>query len=86
MNIKIIPQQVRDNLFICSSDVFSLLRQDKEPSEILKGNLFYTHTDVVEDKMLEDMTVMVPDRKYFDAKLDKALEDMKWFSNTYLKD
>ena len=84
MQIKILKHQVRDNLFVVSTDIYKMLNRKGEPQDYMK-NIFDNKSEIVEDRCLPNMTVMVPDRVYFDDKIDKALAGMKLFAETYLK-
>lgn len=84
MQVKILKHQVRDNLFVVSTDIYKMLNRKGEPQDYMK-NIFDNKSEIVEDRRLPDMTVMVPDRVYFDEKFDKALVDMKLFAESYLK-
>lgn len=79
-----IKHQVCDNLFVVSSDLYKLIRCGNGPQDHLKL-LFNNSTEVLEDKWLDSMAMMVPDREYFDAEVDKALVSMEEFSDMYLK-
>ncbi|CAL9982479.1 hypothetical protein VPHF99_0268 [Vibrio phage F99] len=84
MKINILKHQVRDNLFVVSTDIYKMLNRNGEPQDYMK-NLFDNKSEIVEDRWLPDMTMMVPDRVYFDEKIDKALADMQLFAESYLK-
>lgn len=84
MKINILKHQVRDNLFVVSTDIYKMLNRKGEPQHFMK-NLFDNKSEIVEDRWLPAMTMMLPDRVYFDEKFDKTLEDMKVFAESYLK-
>lgn len=88
MEIKVITHQLRDNLFIVSSDLKEHIERNMEPSGYINSFLYSNNnfTEVVEDKMLDNMTIMVPDREYFDQKIDETIEGWAMFSDKYLKD
>lgn len=88
MEIKTMTHRLRDNLFIVSSDLKEHIERNMKPSEYI-NNFLYSNsnfTEIVEDKMLGNMTVMVPDREYFDEKIDEAIEDWTLFTDEFLKD
>lgn len=84
MQVTILTHQVRDNLSVVSEGIYKMLNREGEPRDFLK-DLFDNSSEIVEDNWLPDMTVMLPDRKYFDTKIDKALAGMGLFTDTYLK-
>ncbi|AGG58014.1 hypothetical protein VPBG_00242 [Vibrio phage helene 12B3] len=84
MKVKILKHQVRDNLYVVSTDIYKMLNRKGEPQDYMK-NLFDNRSEIVEDRWLPNMTVMVPDRAYFDEKIDKVLAGMKLFAESYLK-
>ncbi|AGN51449.1 hypothetical protein VPLG_00010 [Vibrio phage eugene 12A10] len=84
MKVKILKHQVRDNLYVVSTDIYKMLNRKGEPQDYMK-NLFDNKSEIVEDAWLQDMTMVVPDRVYFDEKIDKALADMQLFAESYLK-
>lgn len=88
MEIKVVTQQLRDNLFIVSSDLKEHIERNMEPSEYLNSFLYSNSnfTEVLEDKMLSDMTIMVPDREYFDQEIKGAIASWSIFADKYLKD
>lgn len=86
MQIKVMTHQVRDSLFVVSSDLKENIERGLEPSENLHEILFRGLPEIVEDKMLPNMTVMVPDRAYFDKKIDFAINNMQMFADSYLMD
>jgi archaellum biogenesis ATPase FlaH len=83
MKIKVIKHQVRDNLVAVSSDIYKMLNRKGEPRDYL-NNLLNNRAEIVEDKWLQDMTIVVPDRKYFDKKIDTTLNNLKRFEELYL--
>lgn len=87
MEIKMMTHRLRDNLFIVSSDLKEHIERNMEPSEYVNSFLYANKnfTEIVEDKMLPDMTIMVPDREYFDEKIDESIEGWTMFAETYLK-
>lgn len=84
MKIKVLKHRVRDNLFIFSSDLYAKVSK-KGYTLPDRFNVLDNTTEILEDKYLNHQTVMVPDRVYFDKKLDKTLADMKWFAEVYFK-
>lgn len=88
MEIKVMTHRLRDNLFIVSGDLKEHIERNMEPSEYVNSFLYgnKNFTEVVEDKMLSDMTIMVPDREYFDKKMDEVIEGWNLFADKYLKD
>ena len=84
MQVKILKHQVRDNLFVVSTDIYKMLNRKGEPQDYMK-NLFDNKSEIVEDRWLPDMTMMVPDRVYFDEKFDKALAGLHNFIDNYFK-
>lgn len=88
MEIKVMTHQLRDNLFIVSSDLKEHIERNMEPSEYINSFLYSNNnfTEMVEDKMLSNMTIMVPDREYFYQKINEAIEGWILFADRYLKD
>lgn len=84
MKVNILKHQVRDNLFAVSSDIYKMLNRKGEPQEYLL-NLFDNEAEIVEDKFLPDMTMIVPDREYFDTQVDAAFNNLKRFEELYLR-
>lgn len=84
MEIKVLNHRVRDNLFILSSDLYSKISKEGYtlPDRL---NVLDNTAEILEDEYLNPNTVMVPDRVYFDKKIDKALADMKWFAEVYFE-
>ncbi len=88
MEIKVITHRLRDNLFIVSSDLKEHIERNMEPSEYINSFLYSNSnfTEMVEDKMLSNMTIMVPDREYFYQKINEAIEGWTLFADKHLKD
>jgi len=88
MEIKMMTHRLQDNLFIVSSDLKEHIERNMEPSEYINSFLYSNSnlTEIVEDKMLSNMTIMVPDREYLDQKIDESIEDWALFADRYLKD
>ena len=84
MQIKVLKHTVRDNLFVVSEDIYKMLNRKGEPRDLL-STMFNRHSEIVLDEWLDNMTIMVPDREFFDTEIDKAVVNIKLFAETYLK-
>ncbi|AUR89273.1 hypothetical protein NVP1121O_245 [Vibrio phage 1.121.O._10N.286.46.C4] len=86
MEIKIIQHKVRDNLFSVSSDLYKILQSTGTKGLNSISSTFKINGEIVEDPFLDNMTMMVPNRKYFDKIQDEHLEALQMFAKNHLGD